>query len=131
MKRTILAVTALALILTATAGADSRTPTPAAEQPLHRELLARGVVLRVAPISVRASSGSIVTCQVRNRALVADLSVGDHVKLKCVGVDGVWLLRRLVIHPVTPSREPAAERQAERQAERPAVAREHPSRPAG
>ena len=127
MKRTILAVTALALILAATAGANTRTPTPAVEPPPPRELLARGVVLRVAPISVRTSSGSIITCQVRNRALVRDLSVGDHVKLKCIGVEGVWLLRRLVIHPTAPSREPTAERSTER----PAVTREQPSRPAG
>ena len=131
MKRTILAVAVLALLLAATAGADTRTPNPAAEQPPQRELLARGIVLRVAPISVRASSGSVVTCQVRNRALVADLSVGDHVKLKCIGVEGGWLLRRLVIHPAAPSSEPTAERTSERPSERPAATREAPSRPAG
>lgn len=127
MKRTILAVAVLALLLAATAGADTRTPNPAAAQPPQRELLARGIVLRVAPISVRASSGSVITCQVRNRALVADLSVGDHVKLKCVGVEGSWLLRRLVIHPAAPPSEPTAERTSER----PVATREHPSRPAG
>lgn len=127
MKRIVLAATALALLLAPTAGADTRAPTPAAEQTPHRQLLARGLVLRVSPISVRASTGSIVTCHVRNRALVADLSVGDHVKLKCIGIEGRWILRRLVIHPKDPSREPAAERSPERTA----VAREGATRPAG
>jgi len=114
MKRIVLATTALALLIAPTAGAETGAPGRVVEQRPHREILARGVVVRVSPISVRASIGSVVTCEVRNRALVAGLSVGDRVKMKCIGVDGRWVLRRLVVHPPATAREPAAERSQER-----------------
>ncbi len=116
MKRIVLAATALALLVAPTAGADMGAPDPVVEQRPHRELLVRGVVVRVSPISVRASIGSVVTCEVRNRALVAELLVGDRVKMKCIGVEGRWVLRRLVIHQSARAAEPAPERSPVRQA---------------
>ncbi len=127
MKRIVLAATVLALLVAPTAGADTGAPGPVVEQRPHRELLVRGVVVRVSPISVRASIGSVVTCEVRNRALVAELSVGDRVKMKCIGVEGRWILRRLVIHPSAGVAEPAPERSPARQA----VVREPVRRSAG
>lgn len=111
MNRIVLAATAAALLLAPTAGADDGVSDPIAKQRPHREILVRGVALAVSPISVRASSGSVVTCEVRNRALVATLSVGDRVRMKCVGFDGRWILRRLAINPTKPPEaEPARRR---------------------
>jgi len=114
MKRIVLGATALALLVAPTVGAETRAPGPVVEQRPHRELLVRGTVVRISPISVRASIGSVVTCEVRNRALVESLSVGDHVKMKCVGVDGRWVLRRLAVHPSSTARERPVERSPER-----------------
>lgn len=109
MKR-IVFTTALVLLLAPTAGADTGRPDPAVKQRPHREIVVRGVVVAISPISVRASIGAVVTCEVRNRALVAGLSVGDRVRMKCVAIDGRWVLRRLAINPTAPPVEPARER---------------------
>ena len=112
MKRIILAAVASAILLAPSALAEDRAPDAAAtQQRPHREILVRGVAVAVSPISVRASIGSIVTCAVRNRALVADLEVGDRVLMKCVAVNGRLVLRRLVIHPAPERREPTRERE--------------------
>jgi hypothetical protein len=110
MKRIVLAATASALLLAPAAGAADRAPDPVAKQRQQREILVRGVVLAVSPVKVRASIGSIVTCQVHNRTLVANLEVGDHVLMKCVARDGRWILRRLAIHPIPPRPESSRER---------------------
>lgn len=99
MTRIALAVTAMLLLLAPTAGADTRNPGPTADQLRHREIVVRGTVAVVSPISVRASIGAVVTCVVRNRELVAGVSVGDHVRMKCVTAGGRWVLRRLAIGP--------------------------------
>lgn len=106
MKVIVLAAMALALLVAPTAGADTGAPDPVVKQRPHREILVRGVVIAVSPISVRASIGAIVTCEVRNRKLVEGLSVGDRVKMKCIGIDGRWVLRRLAINPAPPRVEP-------------------------
>jgi hypothetical protein len=121
MKRVVLAASAVALLLAPTAGADTgRADNRAVPERPHRAILVRGTALALAPISVRASIGSVVTCEVRNRALIADLAIGDHVLMKCVGMDGQLVLRRLVIHRVVPpSGRPSTE-----------VVRAAPARPA-
>jgi hypothetical protein len=110
MKRIILAATALVLLLAPAAGADTGSPDPVVKQRHHHEIVVRGVVLAVSPISVRASIGAIVTCEVRNRQLVKGLVVGDRVRMKCIGIEGRWILRRLAINPGTPPVEPARAR---------------------
>jgi hypothetical protein len=106
MKRIILAAAASALLLVPAAAAEIRAADTAAKQREQRAILVRGVAVAVSPITVRASIGSIVTCEVRNRALVADLEVGDRVLMKCVARDSRWILRRLVIHPAAQPRRP-------------------------
>jgi hypothetical protein len=110
MKPIVLAATALVLLLAPAAGADTGSPDPVVKQRHHREIVVRGVVVAVSPISVRASIGAIVTCEVRNRELVEGLVVGDRVKMKCIGIEGRWILRRLAINPGTPPVEPAKAR---------------------
>ena len=111
MKHFALAASAVALLLASTAGADTgRGNDQAVQQRPHRSILVRGTAVALSPIAVRASIGSVVTCQVRNRALIADLAIGDHVLMKCVASDGRLVLRRLVIHQlVPPSRGPSPE----------------------
>jgi hypothetical protein len=99
MTRIALAVTAMLLLLAPTAAADTRNPGAAVDQLRLREIVVRGTVAVVSPISVRASIGTVVTCVVRNRELVAGVSVGDHVRMKCVSAGGRWILRRLAVSP--------------------------------
>jgi hypothetical protein len=111
MKRLALAASAVALLLAPAAIADpGRGVDQVTPQRPHRSILVRGAAVSLAPISVRASIGSLVTCDVRNRAQIADLAIGDHVLMKCVAIDGRLVLRRLVIHHVLP---PVAARPAE------------------
>jgi hypothetical protein len=105
MKRIVLAATASVLLLAPVAGADSGDREPVVKQRHHREILVRGTVLAISPIEVRATIGAIVTCEVRNRELVAGLVVGDRVRMKCVGMNGHWILRRLAINPAEPTRD--------------------------
>lgn len=106
MKLIVLAATALALLVAPAVGAETGAPDPVVKQRPHRQIVVRGVALAVSPISVRASIGEIVTCEVRNRTLVAGLTVGDRVRMKCVAIDGRWVLRRLAINPAPPQIEP-------------------------
>jgi hypothetical protein len=103
MKRIVLAASALALLVVPAAGADpGRAASQTEHQRRHREVLVRGTAVALSPISVRASIGTVVTCEVRNRALIADLAIGDHVLMKCVAIEGRLVLRRLAIHPAGP-----------------------------
>lgn len=111
---TRIALTATALLLLVAPAAATADTGPSAVHRHQRQIVVRGTVLTVSPISVRASIGATVTCVVRNRELVANLVVGDHVRMKCVEVDGRLVLRRLAVNPVPPTRDatgdPAPER---------------------
>ena len=112
MKRIVL--TATALLLLATAATTSASIGPAIAQRHERQILVRGIVVAVSPIKVRASIGATITCEVRDAELVATLVVGDHVRMKCIAVDGRLVLRRLAINPAARPQARAAEPPSER-----------------